>query len=65
MIYTERGKADVTDANCIMCGECVRCCPENNALSVTFAGAKLYTSSRKQIMSEYEPKKRESEAAKK
>ena len=53
IIYTERGKADVTDANCIMCGECVRCCPENNALSVTFAGAKIYTSSREKIMSGY------------
>ncbi len=54
-IYTERGKADVTDANCIMCGECVRCCPENNALSMTFAGAKIYTSSREDIMSGYKP----------
>lgn len=53
MIYTERGKADVTDANCIMCGECVKCCPENNALSMTFAGAKIYTSSREKIMSGY------------
>ena len=55
MIYTERGKADVTDANCIMCGECVRCCPENNALSLTFVGAKIYSSSREKIMSGYKP----------
>ena len=54
-IYTERGKADVTDANCIMCGECVRCCPEDNALSLTFAGAKIYSSSRKKLMSGCEP----------
>ena len=54
MIYTEREKADVTHANCIMCGECVRCCPEDNALSLTFAGKKIYTSSRKKIMSGYE-----------
>lgn len=54
MIYTEREKADVTHANCIMCGECVKCCPENNALSLTFAGKKIYTSSRKKIMSGYE-----------
>ena len=60
-IYTERDKADVTEANCIMCGECVRRCPEDNALSVTFAGLKLYTASRKQVMSGYE--KQESEAA--
>ena len=54
MIYTEREKADVTHANCIMCGECVKCCPEDNALSLTFAGKKIYTSSRQKIMSGYE-----------
>ncbi len=54
MIYTEREKTDVTHANCIMCGECVRCCPEDNALSLTFAGKKLYTSSREKIMSGYD-----------
>ncbi|MBQ1388203.1 MAG: 4Fe-4S binding protein [Clostridia bacterium] len=52
-MYTERGKADVTHQNCIMCGECVRCCPEDNALSITCAGKKIYTSSRKDIMSGY------------
>ncbi|MBR6488551.1 MAG: 4Fe-4S binding protein [Clostridiales bacterium] len=62
MIYTERGKADVTDANCIMCGECIRCCPEDNALKMTCAGIKLYTASRKKIMSGYE--NQESEAGK-
>ena len=54
-IYTERGKADVTEAGCIMCGECVKCCPEDNALSLTFAGKKLYTASRKNVMSGYAP----------
>jgi polyferredoxin len=58
-IYTERDRCDVTEANCILCGECVRCCPEDNALSVTFAGRKLYTASRKQIMSGYEQKESE------
>ena len=57
MIYTEREKIDVTSAGCIMCGECIRCCPEDNALSMTCAGKKLYTSSRKTIMSGYEPDK--------
>ena len=57
IIYTEREKADVTHADCIMCGECVKCCPEDNALSLTFAGKKIYTSSRKKIMSGYQPKK--------
>ena len=49
-IYTEREKTDVTEMNCIMCGECIRKCPEDNALSMTFCGMKLYTASRKQVM---------------
>lgn len=49
-IYTEREHADVTDVNCIMCGECVRCCPEDRALSLTFAGRSLYTSSRSRVV---------------
>ena len=57
MIYTEREKVNVTSANCIMCGECIRCCPEDKALSMTCAGIKLYSSSRKTIMSGYEPDK--------
>ena len=52
-IYTERCKTDVTDANCIMCGECIRRCPEDNALSMTFAGKRIYTSSREQVMAGY------------
>ncbi len=56
-IYTERGKTDVTTESCIMCGECIKCCPEDNALSMTFAGKKIYTSSRKKIMSGYAPDK--------
>ena len=56
MIYTERQKTDVTDINCIMCGECVRCCPEDHALAVTFAGMKLYEASRSFVMSGYEKK---------
>ena len=54
IIYTERKKADVTDMNCIMCGECIRKCPENNALAMTFAGKKIYTASRQQVMSGFE-----------
>ena len=53
-IYTEREKTDVTDMNCILCGECVRKCPEDNALAMTFAGKKIYTASRKQVMSGYQ-----------
>lgn len=44
-----------------MCGECVRCCPEDNALSLTFAGARIYTASRKNVMSGYKPLQLESE----
>ena len=53
-IYTEREKADVTDMNCILCGECVKKCPEDNALAMTFAGKRIYTASRKQVMSGYQ-----------
>ena len=52
-IYTERSKADVTEANCIMCGECIKWCPEDNALSLTCGRFKLYASSRKNVMSGY------------
>lgn len=52
-IYTEREHADVTDVNCIMCGECVRCCPEDKALSLTFAGRPLYTSRRSRVTRGY------------
>ena len=58
-IYTEREKTDVTDVNCILCGECVRRCPENNALAVTFAGLPIYKASRQQVMSGYETKESE------
>ena len=57
-IYTERGKINVTDTNCIMCGECIKCCPEDKALTLTCAGVKLYTSSRKDIMSGYKTDKK-------
>lgn len=55
-IYTERDKSKVTECDCIMCGECVRRCPENNALSITFCGKKIYTSSRKKLISQYRKK---------
>lgn len=52
-IYTERKAEKVTECDCIMCGECVRRCPENNALSITFCGKRIYTSSRKKLMGHY------------
>lgn len=52
-IYTEREQSDVTDINCIMCGECVRCCPEDKALSLTFAGKSIYTSKRSRVVQGY------------
>lgn len=54
-IYTEREKTDITTADCIMCGECIHKCPENQALSLTFAGKTIYRSSRKVYMSRYQP----------
>lgn len=52
-IYTEREHADVTDINCIMCGECVRCCPEDKALSLAFAGRPFYVSKRSRVVEGY------------
>ena len=63
IIYTEREKTDVTDMNCIMCGECIRKCPENNALAMTFAGKKIYTASRRQVMSGFQGCYSENDAA--
>ena len=57
-IYTERGKVNVTDINCLMCGECIRNCPEDNALKITLAGRPLYTSSREKFMKRFETKKK-------
>lgn len=56
-IYTEREKTDVTDITCIMCGECVRKCPEDRALSVTCLGKPLYISSREKVMFNYRKEK--------
>lgn len=52
-IYTEQEKIKVTDWDCIFCGECVRNCPEDKALSITFFGLPIYTSSRKRLMKRY------------
>lgn len=49
-------KIDVTTSDCIMCGECVRRCPENKALSITFAGRKVYTADRMKFMKQYTPR---------
>ncbi|MBQ1490822.1 MAG: 4Fe-4S binding protein [Blautia sp.] len=51
-IYTEREKEDVTKAECILCGECVRRCPEDGALHLDFAGIPLYRASRMRVLKE-------------
>lgn len=63
-IYTEREKVNVTDMNCLMCGECVRNCPEDNALQITLAGRSLYTSSREKFMKRFQKKIREKKVMK-
>ena len=52
----ELRKIDVTTPDCIMCGECVRRCPENNALAITFCGKKVYNADRMKFMKQYAPK---------
>ena len=44
---------DVTTADCIFCGECIRRCPEDGALFMTLAGKKIYTASRMKFMQDY------------
>ena len=44
---------DVTTTDCLLCGECVRRCPEDKALSLTFAGLPVYSASRERFMKEY------------
>ena len=46
-------RIDVTTADCIFCGECIRRCPEDGALYMTLAGKKIYTASRMQFMRDY------------
>ena len=55
-IYTGRDKANVQTVDCLMCGECIHKCPENNALRLTFCGKDIYKSSRKAFISKYAPK---------
>ena len=55
-IYTERDKADVQTVDCLMCGECIHKCSENNALRLAFCGKDIYKSSRKAFISKYAPK---------
>lgn len=49
-IYTEREKSDILTSDCILCGECVRQCPEDKAIAITFCGKRVYTSSRLKFM---------------
>ncbi|MGD8401661.1 MAG: 4Fe-4S binding protein [Bacillota bacterium] len=51
-IYTEREKADITTMDCLMCGECINCCPENDALSLVIAKHKFWVSSRTNFFGE-------------
>lgn len=53
----ELQKIDVTTADCILCGECVRRCPENDALTITFCGKKVYNADRMKFMKQYAPPK--------
>jgi ferredoxin-type protein NapH len=45
-IYTERVKTDITTINCLMCGECILKCPENQALALAIFRKRIFISSR-------------------
>ena len=44
---------DVTTADCIFCGECIRRCPEDGALFMSLAGVRIYQASRMKFMRDY------------
>ena len=44
---------DVTTADCIFCGECIRRCPEDGALFMTLAGIRLYNADRMKFVKSY------------
>jgi len=64
-IYTEREKENVQTIECLLCGECIHKCPEDNALSLTFCGKPIYKSTRKAFISKYAPKQKAKKEAKK
>lgn len=57
-VYKQRDGENVQTADCLMCGECVRDCPEDDALRMTFCGKTIYRSSREGFMSRYAPKRK-------
>ena len=44
---------DVTTADCLFCGECIRRCPEDGALFMTLAGIRLYNADRMKFVKSY------------
>lgn len=44
---------DVTTPDCLLCGECIRRCPEDKALRLTVAGIPVYSASRERFMQDY------------
>ena len=57
-IYTERERETITTHNCLLCGECVRHCPEDRALRITFLGKPIYSASREAYMRRLRPKQK-------
>lgn len=49
-IYTETKKTNVSSQKCMYCGECIKKCPEDNALAITACGKKIYKSSQEDFM---------------
>jgi ferredoxin-type protein NapH len=45
-IYTERLKTDITTYDCLMCGECIKKCPENQALALAVFNKRIFIASR-------------------
>lgn len=49
-IYTEIKDNNISSPQCIYCGECIKKCSTDNALSITVCGKKIYSSSEKDFI---------------
>lgn len=49
-IYTEINSKNISNPQCIYCGECIKKCQADHALSITVRGRELYSSSEKDFI---------------
>ena len=47
--YEERDKSNLSCHACLLCGKCIKKCPENGALHITVFGRTIYRSSHRKF----------------